>query len=82
MPFQIDLLYQHRGERGGSEVERWTPEREDEGSKPTSTLLPESTGNTQEAVVPSRHDRAIADRDVKPHHIKTKLYQHDGAKSF
>ena len=45
-------------------VERQTPEREVGGLKPTSlccvfeqdTLLPESTGNTQEAVAPSRHD--------------------------
>ena len=44
-------------------VERQTPEQEIRGSKPTSccvleqdTLLPESTGNTQEAVAPSRHD--------------------------
>ena len=39
-------------------VERRTPEREVESSKPTSadTLLLESTGNTQEAVAPSRLD--------------------------
>ena len=44
--------------------ERRTPEREVGGLKPTppccaleqDTLLPESTGNTQEAVAPSRHD--------------------------
>ena len=41
-----------KGERGGSVVECWTPEREVGGSKPTAavlcleqgTLLPESTG--------------------------------------
>ena len=54
------------GERGGSVVERRTPEREVGGSKPTSAVLyplkskplysPKSTGNTQEAVAPSRHD--------------------------
>ena len=45
-------------ESGGSVVERRTPGREVEGSKPTSadTLLLESTGNTQKAVAPSRHD--------------------------
>ena len=45
-------------------VERQTLEREVGGSKPTSpccvleqdTLLPESTGNTQEAVFRSQHD--------------------------
>ena len=45
-------------------VELWTLEREVWGSKPTSavlyhvqdTLLPESTGNTQEAVAPSQND--------------------------
>ena len=44
-------------------VQRWTPEREVGGLKPTSpcvleqeTLFPESTGNSQEAVAPSRHD--------------------------
>ena len=45
-------------------VERRTPEREVGGSNLTlpccvleqDTLLPESTGNTQEAVARSRHD--------------------------
>ena len=46
-------------------VEPRTPEREVGGSIPTSAvfchlvkinLLPESTGNTQEAMAPSRHD--------------------------
>ena len=53
-----------QGERGGSVVERRTPEREVGGSKPTPpccvlehvTLLPENTGNTQAAVAPFRHD--------------------------
>ena len=52
------------GERGSSVVERQTPEREVRGSKPIpqccdleqDTLLPESAGNTQEAVALSRHD--------------------------
>ena len=35
------------------------------------TLIPESTGNTQEAVAPSRHDRKIVDWDVKPQHKQT-----------
>ena len=35
------------------------------------TLLPESTGNTQEAVVPSRHDWKVVDWDVKPQHKQT-----------
>ena len=46
------------GERDGSVVERWLS-----GNLPPpccvleqDTLLPESTGNTQEAVAPSRHD--------------------------
>ena len=30
------------------------------------TLLPESTGNTQEVVIPSRHDRTTVDWHVKP----------------
>ena len=49
----------------GSVTERRTPEREVGGSKPTlpccvlqqyTPLLPESTGITQEAMAPSRHD--------------------------
>ena len=51
------------GERGGSVVERRTPEREVGVESylrccvlDQDTLLPESTGNTQEAVAPSRHD--------------------------
>ena len=52
------------GVRGGSVVERRTPERE-VGVRnlpppccvhEQDTFLSESTGNTQEAVVPSRHD--------------------------
>ena len=37
------------------------------------TFLPESTGNTQEVVAPSRHDGKIVDRDVKPRHKQTCL---------
>ena len=52
------------GERGGSVVERRTPGRDVGCSKPTSAccvieqdiLLPESTGNAQEAVARSRND--------------------------
>ena len=52
-------------------VERRPPEREVEVrnlSPPCcvleqDTLLPESTGNTQEAVAPSRHDWNIVDWD-------------------
>ena len=53
-------------------VERRTPERE-EGVRSLpppccvieqDTLLPESTGNAQEAVVPSRHDWKMVDWDV------------------
>ena len=62
------------GDRGGSLVERRTPERE-VGVRnlpppccvlEQDTLLPESTGNTQVAVAPSRHDWKIVDWDVKP----------------
>ena len=51
--------------RGGLVVERRTPEREDRGFDTHSgrhvvslskIYLPKSTGNTQEAVAPSRHD--------------------------
>ena len=34
------------------------------------TLLPESTGNTQEVVVPSRHDGTTVDWHVKPEEKK------------
>ena len=52
------------GERGGSVVERPTPEREVSVSNlppqccvlEQDTLLPESTGNTQKAMAPSLHD--------------------------
>ena len=55
-------------------VEHRTPEREVGGSRPTyavvvleqDRLLPGSTGNTQEAVAPSRHDLKVVDWDVKP----------------
>ena len=39
------------------------------------TLLLESTGNTQEAVAPSRHERKIVDWDVKPQHKQNKNKQ-------
>ena len=62
------------GRRGGLLVERQTPERE-VGFDPHSGhslvslskihLLPKSTGNTQEAVAQSRHDRKIVYSDVK-----------------
>ena len=63
------------GERGGSVVECWTPEREVGGSKPTAAVLcpwaryftPRKYWLiTQEAVAPSRHDWKIVDWDVKP----------------
>ena len=53
------LTHFKTGERGGSVVERRTPER---NLPPPyfvlkqDTSLPESTGSTQEAVAPSRHD--------------------------
>ena len=57
-------------------VERRTPEREVGGSILTQVALlypwvrysyhTKSTGNTQEAVVPSRHDYKIVEWDVKP----------------
>ena len=58
-------------------VQHQTPEREVGGSKPTSALslsktLPESAGNTQEAVAPSRHDWKIVAWDVNLHTNKTK----------
>ena len=68
------------GERGGSMVERRTPEREVRNRPPPccvleqDTLLPKSTGNTQEAVAPSRHDRKIVDWDVKPQHKQTNKF--------
>ena len=68
-----------QGERGDSVVECQTLEREVWGSKLSppccvleqDTLLPGSTGNTQEAVAPSRHDWKIVDWDIKPQHNKT-----------
>ena len=67
------------GEHGGSVVERQTPEREvGVRNLPPSccvlkqdTLLPESTGNTQEAVTPSGHDWKIVGWDFKPQHKQT-----------
>ena len=67
------------GERCGSAKERRTPER-GVGVRnlpppccvlEQDTLLTESTGNTQEAVAPSRHDWKIVDWDVKPQHKQT-----------
>ena len=53
----------------------WTPDSEVGGSSPTRVkrvvslskahLLPNSTGNTQEAVAPSQHDGKIVYLDVK-----------------
>ena len=60
--------------RCGSVVERRTPERE-VGARnlpplccvlEQDTLLPKSTGNTQEVVAPSVHDRTFVDWDVMP----------------
>ena len=66
-------------------VERRTPEREVGGSILTQVsfvvsfskihLPPKSTGNTQEAVSPSRHDRKIVDWDIKPQPNQTNLFQ-------
>ena len=65
------------GERGGSVVECWTPEREVRGSKPTAAVLCPWARHftprkywliTQEAMAPSRHDWKIVDWDVKPQH--------------
>ena len=69
------------GERGGSVVECWTPEREVGGSKPTAAVLCPWARHftprkywliTQEAVAPSRHDWKIVDWDVKPQHKQTR----------
>ena len=64
------------GRRRGLVVERRTPEREVGGSILTQVAvlcplagyiyLPKSTGNTQEVVAPSQHDRKFFDWDVKP----------------
>ena len=65
------------GERGGSEVECRTPEREVRGSKPIAAVLCPWARHftprkywliTQEAMAPSRHDWKIVDWDVKPQH--------------
>ena len=65
------------GERGGSVVECWTPEREVRGSRPTAAVLCPWARHftprkywliTQEAMAPSRHDWKIVDWDVKPQH--------------
>ena len=55
------IVYVCPRERGWSVVERRTPEQEVGGSKPTSAVfcpkvLPESTGNSRDAMAPSRHD--------------------------
>ena len=69
------------GERSGSVVECWTPEREVGGSKPTAAVLYPWARHftprkywliTQEAVAPSRHDWKIVDWDVKPQHKQKK----------
>ena len=61
-------------------VERQTPEQRSRVQNlpppccvlEQDTLLPESTGNTQEAVALSRLDLTIVDWDVKPQHKQTK----------
>ena len=65
-------------------VERQTLEQEVGGSILTQVTvlyplaryiyLPKSTGNTQEAVAPSQHDKKIVDWDVKPQPKQTKTY--------
>ena len=73
-------VFTNYGERGGSVVECWTPEREVGGSKPTAAVLCPWARHftprkywliTQEAVAPSRHDWKIVDWDVKPQHKQT-----------
>ena len=75
--FLYSSLSQTLGERGGSEVECRTPEREVGGSKPTAAMLCPWARHftpwkywliTQEAVAPSRHDWKFVDWDVKPQH--------------
>ena len=70
------------GERGGSEVECRTPEREVRGSRPTAAVLCPWARHftprkywliTQEAMAPSRHDWKIVDWDVKPQHNQPML---------
>ena len=67
-------------ERGGSVVERQTPEREVgvQNIPPLccvlDTLLPERTGNTQEVEAPSRHYQKIVDWDVKPQQNQTDVH--------
>ena len=76
----VYMLTNKNGERGGSVVECWTPEREVEGSKPTAAVLCPWARHftprkywllTQEALAPSRHDWKIVDWDVKPQHKQT-----------
>ena len=66
-------------------VERRIPEQKVGGSTLTQVAvlypsarciyLPKSTGNTQEAVAPSRHDYKINDWDVKPQPTQTNKYK-------
>ena len=67
----IHLVY-ILGERGGSVLGRRTPERENPPPPccvlDQDTLLPVYTGNTQEAVAPSRHDGKFVDWDAKLQH--------------
>ena len=42
-----------------------------------ATYSPKSTGNTQEAVAPSRHDWTIVDWDVEHQHKQTSWVEHD-----
>ena len=69
----VDFIHK-LGERCGAVVERRTPEREVGIRNLLSpccdleqdTLLPESTGNTQEVVAPFRHNWKNVDWNVKP----------------
>ena len=74
-----------QGERGGSEVECRTPEREVRGSRPTAAVLCPWARHftprkywliTQEAMAPSRYDWKIVDWDVKPQHNQPTSSKH------
>ena len=79
--FSHDAAHMLIGERGGSDSGRVS----DSGARgwgfetylrhvvflEQDTLLPKSTGNTQEMVAPSRHYRKIVDWDVKPQNKQT-----------